>query len=72
MQWARLMLVLCSLALAQASSSSENRGPTPEIRKGNVLRISVWREPDLTTTLEVQPDGQISFPLLGATCKPLD
>jgi protein involved in polysaccharide export with SLBB domain len=65
MKWALLMLVWCSLALAQASSSREKRGTMPEIRKGDLLRISVWREPDLTTTLRVQPDGLISFPLLG-------
>lgn len=30
----------------------------------DVLLISVWKEPDLTTTLPVRPDGNISLPLL--------
>ena len=28
------------------------------------LLISVWKEPDLTATLPVRPDGMISVPLL--------
>lgn len=28
------------------------------------LRISVWKEPDLSATLPVRPDGKISMPLL--------
>jgi len=28
------------------------------------LKISVWKEPDLTETLPVRPDGKISMPLL--------
>jgi polysaccharide biosynthesis/export protein len=30
----------------------------------DVLRITVWHEPDLTETLPVRPDGKISMPLL--------
>ena len=30
----------------------------------DVLRISVWKEPDLSETLPVRPDGKISMPLL--------
>jgi polysaccharide export outer membrane protein len=30
----------------------------------DVLHIAVWREPDLTATLPVRPDGKISLPLL--------
>lgn len=30
----------------------------------DMLLISVWKEPDLTTTLPVRPDGDISLPLL--------
>jgi polysaccharide biosynthesis/export protein len=31
---------------------------------GDVLRISVWREPELTSTAQVRSDGNISLPLL--------
>jgi polysaccharide export outer membrane protein len=30
----------------------------------DVLLVSVWKEPDLTITLPVRPDGNISMPLL--------
>jgi polysaccharide biosynthesis/export protein len=31
----------------------------------DMLHISVWKEPDLSETLPVRPDGKISMPLLG-------
>ena len=31
----------------------------------DVLTISVWHEPDLSRTVPVRPDGQISLPLVG-------
>jgi polysaccharide export outer membrane protein len=34
------------------------------IGAADVLLISVWKEPDLTATLPVRPDGMISVPLL--------
>jgi polysaccharide export outer membrane protein len=30
----------------------------------DMLHVSVWKEPDLTATLPVRPDGKISLPLL--------
>ena len=34
------------------------------IGPNDVLLVSVWKEPDLTNTLPVRPDGMISLPLL--------
>lgn len=39
-------------------------GPDYVIGPEDTLHISVWKEPDLTVTLPVRPDGKISLPLL--------
>lgn len=31
---------------------------------GDVVEVFVWKEPDLTTTVVVRPDGKISLPLI--------
>lgn len=38
--------------------------PNYEIGPQDVLDISVWKEPDLSRTVPVRPDGKISLPLL--------
>lgn len=35
------------------------------IGPGDVLSIQVWKEPDLSRTMPVRPDGRISLPVLG-------
>ena len=43
-------------------------GETPDaygIGVGDVLEISVWKNPELAATVPVRPDGRISVPLLG-------
>ncbi len=65
------------LAQAVGSANSANRDrpdsvPTGVVAAGadyvigadDTLHISVWKEPDLTATLPVRPDGKISLPLL--------
>jgi len=32
---------------------------------GDVIEIAVWKNPDLTVTVPVRPDGRVSVPLLG-------
>jgi len=41
-----------------------NMPPDYVIGADDTLHISVWKEPDLTETLPVRPDGKISMPLL--------
>jgi polysaccharide export outer membrane protein len=36
------------------------------LQPGDVLTISVWKEPDLTSDVLVRPDGGISMPLAGS------
>src|SRR5713101_8969960 len=35
------------------------------IGSDDVLAINVWKEPDLSRTVPVRPDGKITLPLLG-------
>ncbi len=51
---------------ANDTASSASRGSSNEyvIGADDTLHISVWKEPDLTETLPVRPDGKISMPLL--------
>ena len=49
----------------------EGVNPSPKVGKDyvigadDVLDVSVWKEQELTRTLQVRPDGKISMPLLG-------
>src|SRR5450755_2458523 len=43
---------------------SSQGGPAYVIGPEDVLHVAVWKEPDLTATLPVRPDGKISLPLL--------
>jgi polysaccharide export outer membrane protein len=57
---------------AKAPKPAESSAPMPAanapadyvIGADDTLHISVWKEPDLTATLPVRPDGKISLPLL--------
>jgi polysaccharide export outer membrane protein len=46
---------------AQARESA----PRYEVQPGDLLHISVWKEPDLDQDVLVRPDGGVSFPLAG-------
>src|SRR6266487_6351236 len=49
--------------LADATPDADTP-PDYVIGADDTLHISVWKEPDLTNTLPVRPDGKISMPLL--------
>jgi len=47
-----------------ASKAQETTASDYVIGADDMLHISVWKEPDLSETLPVRPDGKISMPLL--------
>lgn len=60
----RLFAVLLLMAVV---SSPVYAGDVPAfvLGPGDVLEISVWKDPELTKQVIVQPDGYLSFPLVG-------
>ncbi|HET9209501.1 MAG TPA: polysaccharide biosynthesis/export family protein [Thermoanaerobaculia bacterium] len=63
---AALLVLLCGAASAQTATRTEQDPPNAySIGLGDVLEISVWKNPDLSVTVPVRPDGRISVPLLG-------
>jgi len=49
----------------KTASAATSAGPDYVIGPEDGLSINVWKEPDLTATLPVRPDGKVSLPLLG-------
>ena len=58
---------LLAVLLTCSTVAAEETGP-PEaykVQPGDVLAVSVWKEPDLQREVLVRPDGGFSFPLTG-------
>ncbi len=49
-----------------SASAAASATPDPDYKIGpqDVVRIDVWKEPDISRTIPVRPDGKISVPLL--------
>jgi polysaccharide export outer membrane protein len=63
---AALLVLGVGAASAQTVTRTEQDPPNAyAIGIGDVLEVSVWKNPDLTVTVPVRPDGRISVPLLG-------
>jgi polysaccharide biosynthesis/export protein len=69
--------ILLSLLLCGALAPSAKAAPPPPparaalpdagytVKPGDILAVSVWKEPDLQGPVLVRPDGAFSFPLAG-------
>ena len=60
---AMLVLLVTTLG-ASAADTPPVRDPY-RINPGDILQVSVWKEPDLQLQLLVNPDGHFAFPLAG-------
>lgn len=69
-----LWFVMTLLGLSHVAEAQTPPGPNPPsavgspsaeyiIGPGDTLQVFVWRNPDLSTTVPVRPDGKISTPL---------
>lgn len=63
----RIFSLLTTIALffSYASGASAQAQASYHVKPGDVLEISVWKEPDLQRQVLVRPDGAFSFPLVG-------
>ncbi len=61
----KLYIVLIGLSLLMSAMTTLAKG-SYLLQPGDILEISVWKEPDLQREVLVQPDGAISFPLVGS------
>ncbi|MEE2729386.1 MAG: polysaccharide biosynthesis/export family protein [Pseudomonadota bacterium] len=59
-----LVLALISYSV-NADTTSAPASLAYQVQPGDILEISVWKEPDLSKELLVPPDGNLAFPLIG-------
>lgn len=61
-------IVVLFLALAGAPAAAQSvavAAARPTLAPGDVVKIQIWQEPDLSGLFRVADDGQITLPLLG-------
>ena len=69
--WKTRIAIALTLAVASISSTlGQEQHPAPAgeeyvLGVEDKLSVSVWKEPDLSKTVTVRPDGKITFPLVG-------
>jgi polysaccharide biosynthesis/export protein len=61
-QWLRLVLAMVLMAVGWAHAA------TPEyvLGSGDIIRITVYQNPDMTTETRIPEGGSVTFPLLGS------
>ena len=57
-------MILFAIPLPLCTAQQQPAFETHRITYGETISISVWREPELSGTVTVQPDGGITLPLV--------
>mgnify|MGYP001591630555 FL=1 len=60
-----ICITIISAAIPVHAQDTARPDDSYKILPGDVLQVSVWKEPDLQLELLVRPDGAVSFPLAG-------
>jgi polysaccharide export outer membrane protein len=72
--FAAVALTVCSLAPLAAKGKDADKKPLPQpptvndeyrLGPGDKLRIEVYKDPQLSQSVQVRPDGKITLPLIG-------
>jgi len=63
--WRSWPCVVALIALFAAPGAWAQQAPDYVLNPGDQVEIAVWKEPDLTKTVIVRPDGKFSFALVG-------
>jgi polysaccharide export outer membrane protein len=64
--YALVVAIALTSAQAEEATTDSMANWAYEVRPGDVLSITVWKEPDLIRQVVVRPDGAMSFPLAGS------
>jgi polysaccharide export outer membrane protein len=61
----KLLMACCVIMALAYATNALAQDPNYTVKPGDMLSISVWKEPDLQKETLVRPDGSFSFPLVG-------
>ena len=68
----QFLFAVVLIALLCSSTTAQSPAPSPAPAKSeyfmgpeDVVQVWVWKEPDLSTTAVIRPDGKLSLPLIG-------
>src|SRR5437016_645533 len=59
----KLMVALCLFFCGWLSTAAQGAGYL--LGRGDVVKITIYNEPDLATEAQITNDGKITFPLIG-------
>jgi polysaccharide biosynthesis/export protein len=65
----RLITFSCLAFVFTASTNALNGTPEPaeafRLGAGDIITVVVWKQPQISETVTIRPDGRFSFPLVG-------